>query len=210
MLPISYNATFVYHTITFTDALPFLTKTLGFSTTSKSIYTHKLLCVTSSICALTPAMMGIHVETVTSSCVVSVVGFWLAWLESLTLRQLLTSGQETMLFFHLQWAPSELFCPSKKAFWLPESWHILLNPLCCYYHTRKHKYSHIGLHVPARLHVLNWDYCKNWPDEPDTCSTSTKSPFILWVHCAVKHTFQLQSTVLFLETNECFIFWLCI
>lgn len=85
-------------------------------------------------------------ETVSSSCVVSVVGLLLIWLESLALRQLLTSGQEIMLFSIHSELPLNtlaLHKKKKKAFLLPESWHILLNPLCCQYHTHKHECTHV-------------------------------------------------------------------
>lgn len=73
-------------------------------------------------------------ETVSSSCVVSVVGLLLVWLESLALRQLLTSGQEVMLFSIRSELPQNSFAPPKKAFLLPESWHT---------HTHKLEYTHI-------------------------------------------------------------------
>lgn len=82
-------------------------------------------------------------ETVSSSCVVSVAGLLLVWLESLALRQLLTSGQEVMLFSIHSELPQNSFAPPKKAFLLPASWHILLTPIRCQYLTHKLENTHV-------------------------------------------------------------------
>lgn len=108
------------------------TNTLAIWLTSMSIFTFLLLY--SNILKVPYTMrFGItHTETVSRCYVVSVVVLLLVWFESLTLRQLLTSGQEIMLFSIHSELPQNSFGPPKN-FWLPESWHILLNPLYCHF-----------------------------------------------------------------------------
>lgn len=66
-------------------------------------------------------MMWVHVETVCSNCVVSVVGLLLVWLVSLAPCQLLTSEQEIMLLSIHSDSPRTLLpLQKKKAFSLPE------------------------------------------------------------------------------------------
>lgn len=66
-------------------------------------------------------MMRVHMETVSTNCVVSVVGLLLDWLVSLALCQLLTSEQEIMLLsIHSDHPQNSFAPPKKKAFSRPE------------------------------------------------------------------------------------------
>lgn len=67
-------------------------------------------------------MMRVHMETVSTNCVVSVAGLLLDWLVSLALCQLLTSEQEIMLLPIHSDHPQNSFAL--------RGWHILLNSLC--------------------------------------------------------------------------------
>lgn len=117
-------------------------------------------------------------ETVSSSCVVSVVGRLLVWLESLALRQLLTSGQEIVLFSIHSELPQN--SPPKKAFSLPESWHILLNFAANVRRMNTSVHTYRGCTTAfARLRSVH-------KEETDTNSVCAKSPFILRSQCPVE------------------------